>query len=205
MTTTPRAVTGLALAAVPTAVRCSRMFVQSCLREWGLPALAEDSELVVSELVTNAVRATGVTDTAPRWSQLAKLATIEVRLALFERSLLIAIWDNETTPPVLRDHEADSENGRGLSIVAALSEQWDYFLPATGGKYVWAELAIPHNGLLPATANGAADASARRHDADGRRALPNQTCARGEPGAGPAGLANARADPRATASDRCRA
>ncbi len=132
---TPRAVAGLTLAAVPNAVRCSRMFVRLGLRQWGLPSLAEDSELVISELVTNAVQATGVTEVKPRWSQLAELATIHVRLLLFEHSVVLAVWDRDSAPPVLGEPGTDSENGRGLFIVAALCERWDY-LPAENGKCV---------------------------------------------------------------------
>ena len=145
--TPPQAVTGLTLAAVPTAVRCSRMFVSLYLRQWGLPSLADDSELVVSELVTNAVTATGVTETEPRWSQLAGLATIHVRVMLFEGSIVIAVWDRNPASPVLRQSAPDSENGRGLSIVAALCKRWDYFLLDGGGKCVWAELAIQPDAL----------------------------------------------------------
>ncbi len=148
---TPQAVTGLALAAVPTAVRCSRMFARLCLRQWGLPSLADDSELVISELVTNAVKATDVIDAAPRWSQLAGLATIDVRVMLFERSIVIAVWDRNPAAPVIQESGLpDSENGRGLSIVAALCKRWDYFLHDGGGKCVWAELAIQPDGLPPA-------------------------------------------------------
>jgi anti-sigma regulatory factor (Ser/Thr protein kinase) len=147
---TPQAVTGLALAAVPSAVRCSRMFVNSCLRQWGLPSLTDDSEVVVSELVTNAVTATGVTEAEPRWSQLAGLATIHVRVMLFEGSIVIAVWDRNPAPPVLRQSAPDSENGRGLSIVAALCQRWDYFLLDGGGKCIWAELAIQPDALASA-------------------------------------------------------
>ena len=45
--------------------------------------------------------------------------------------------------------QPDSENGRGLSIVAALCERWDY-LPAEDGKCVWAELAIQPDTLVSA-------------------------------------------------------
>jgi anti-sigma regulatory factor (Ser/Thr protein kinase) len=145
--TPPQAVTGLALAAVPTAVRCSRMLVNLCLRQWGLPSLADDSELVVSELVTNAVMATGVTEAEPRWSQLAGPATIHVRVMLFEGSIVIAVWDRNPASPVLRQSAPDSENGRGLSIVAALCKRRDYFLLDGGGKCVWAELAIQPDAL----------------------------------------------------------
>ena len=148
--TPPQAVTGLTLAAVPTAARCSRMFVSSCLRQWGLSSLAADGELVASELVTNAVAATGVTETEPRWSQLADLATLHVRVMLFEGSIVIAVWDRNAAPPVPRQSEPDSENGRGLSIVAALCKRWDYFLLDGGGKCVWAELAIQPDALRSA-------------------------------------------------------
>ncbi len=147
--TPPRAIAGLTLAAMPTAVRCSRMFVSSCLRQWGLPSLTDDSELVVSELVTNAVTATGVTEAEPRWSQLAGLATIHLRVMLFEGSIVIAVWDRNPAPPVLRQSEPDSESGRGLSIVAALCKRWDYFLLDGGGKCLWAELAIQLDALPP--------------------------------------------------------
>jgi hypothetical protein len=63
----------------------------------------QDSELVISELATNAVTATGITEAEPRWSQLASLATIYVRLLLFERSIVIAVWDSSPAPPVLRE------------------------------------------------------------------------------------------------------
>ncbi len=140
----PRATAGLTLAAVPSAVRCSRMFVRLGLRQWGLPSLAEDSELV-----TNAVQATGVTEARPLWSQLADLATIQVRLLLFEHSVVLAVWDWNPAPPVPGETGTDSENGRGLSIVATLCERWNY-LPAENGKCVWAELAIQPESLAAA-------------------------------------------------------
>ena len=104
---------------------------------------------MVSELVTNAVQATGITEAEPRWSQLDGLAVIHVRLALSGRSIVIAVWDRNPEPPVPADPGTDSENGRGLAIVAALSQRWDY-MAAQGGKYVWAELAIPPGALTPA-------------------------------------------------------
>lgn len=145
-TTPPQAITGLALAAVPSAVRCSRMLVRMCLSQWGLSSRIEDSELVISELVTNAVTVTGVTEAEPRWSQLTDLATIHVRVMLFEGSIVIAVWDRDPAPPVVRQSAPDSENGRGLSIVATLSKRWNY-LQLDGCKCVWAELAIQPDAL----------------------------------------------------------
>ena len=129
--------------------------MSSCLRQWGLSSLAADGELVASELVTNAVAATGVTETEPRWSQLVGLATIHVRVLLFEGSSVIAVWDRNAAPPVPRQSEPDSENGRGLSIVAALCQRWDYFLLDSVGKCVWAELAIRPDALPSAELPGA--------------------------------------------------
>lgn len=125
---------GLTLAAVPSAVRCARMFARACLRQWGLESMAEDSELVISELVTNAVQATGITEAEPRWSQLDGLATIQVRLVLSDRSIVIGAWDRNPEPPVQAEPGTDSENGRGLAIVAALCQRWDYL--AAPGRQV---------------------------------------------------------------------
>ena len=50
---------------------------------------------MISELVPNAVQATGVTEAKPLWSQLAELATIHVRLLLFEHSVVLAVWDRD--------------------------------------------------------------------------------------------------------------
>jgi hypothetical protein len=48
-----------------------------------------------------------------------------------------------TGPPAPQEVTGDEEAGRGLSIVAALSAEWNYFLAPQGGKVVWAELPIP--------------------------------------------------------------
>ena len=58
-------VTSLTLAATPEAAGYSRRLVHLALSRWGLAALAEDAELVVSEIVTNSVKATGLADAGP--------------------------------------------------------------------------------------------------------------------------------------------
>ena len=135
----------LTLAAVPTAVGCSRQLVRLGLNRWGLSRLIADAELVVSVLTTNAVQATGLMDTDAKWSDLGNLATIHVRLLLFETSIAIEVWDRDPTAPAPQEVTGDEEGGRGLSIVAALSTNWSYFLAPQGGKVVSAELPIsPH-------------------------------------------------------------
>lgn len=69
----PRFVDQLDLAALPTAVSCSRVFTKLTLTKWGATSIVDDAPLVVSELVTNAVRATGITDPHPRWGALGEL------------------------------------------------------------------------------------------------------------------------------------
>jgi anti-sigma regulatory factor (Ser/Thr protein kinase) len=137
----------LTLAAVPTAVGCSRQLVRLGLNRWGLSRLIADAELVVSELTTNAVQATGLMDTDAKWSDLGNLATIHVRLLLFETSIAIEVWDRDPAPPAPQEVAGEEEGGRGLSIVAALSTNWSYFLAPQGGKVVSAELPISRHPL----------------------------------------------------------
>ena len=142
-------VTCLTLAAAPAAVSCSRQLVRLTLNRWGLAALIEDAELVISELVTNSVRATGLTDTKPRWADLGGLATIEVRLLLYPAGVIVEVWDRDPAAPVRHDAAPDEEGGRGLAIVAALCKQWHYRSSSRGGKVVSAELTVPP-GMLSA-------------------------------------------------------
>lgn len=104
---------------------------------------------MLSELVTNAVKATGTTNPRPRWSELHNLALITVRLVVTADSLVIEVWDRDPSPPVPQHPEQADEAGRGLLIVAALCRRWHYFYPESGGKAVWGELVIPAHALMP--------------------------------------------------------
>jgi anti-sigma regulatory factor (Ser/Thr protein kinase) len=145
----PQLTNGLTLAAVPTAVSCARMFARKQLSQWGLNQLTSDAELVLSELVTNAINATGTTNPRPRWSELRNLALITVRLVVTADSLVIEVWDRDQSPPVPKQPEQADEVGRGLLIVGALCRRWHYFFPESGGKAVWGELEIPAYDLIP--------------------------------------------------------
>ncbi len=145
----PQLTSGLTLAAVPTAAGVARSFTRQCLSQWGLNRLISDAELVTSELVTNAVNATGTINPRPRWSELNNLALITIRLAVTVDSLIVEVWDRDPSPPVPQHPDLEDQTGRGLLIVAALCRRWHYFLPESGGKAVWGELAIPPCDLLP--------------------------------------------------------
>jgi len=107
------------------------------LREWGLAALAEPAELVVSELVTNAVQASTGPAALPRIG----VPVVHLRLLADLRRVVVEVWDGNPEPPVAKQAAPDDESGRGLMLVEALCKRWgSEAVPARGGKVVWAEL-----------------------------------------------------------------
>ncbi|MFM9590279.1 ATP-binding protein [Streptomyces scabiei] len=132
----------LQLAAVPTAASCSRMFVRLTLTRWKLADYVEAAELVVSELVTNAVQATGLTDPEPKSWEITAEHVIGVQLRATGTSLVLDVWDRNSEAPVAKNPGDDAEGGRGLLLIGALAKQWDVFRPQAGGKIVWAELEL---------------------------------------------------------------
>lgn len=114
----------------PSAVSHARSHAREMLRDWGLTGLSEYAELVVSELVTNGIRAGGMGSHAG-----------PVRMTLLSEGtgVLILVRDASLQPPVRIEARDDAENGRGLLLVDTLSAQWDwYYPPDAGGKVVWA-------------------------------------------------------------------
>ncbi|MDX3840054.1 MULTISPECIES: ATP-binding protein [Streptomyces] len=134
--------TSLRLAAVPSAVSCSRMFVQQTLQRWKVPSYIDVAELVVSELVTNAVKMTGVTDPQPKWTAIKAEHVIGVQLRIIDARLYVEVWDRSTDTPVKKKPDDDTEGGRGLVLIEALTERWDVYRPEAGGKVVWAEVSL---------------------------------------------------------------
>nr|WP_272919797.1 ATP-binding protein [Streptomyces sp. SID5468] len=134
----------LDLAAVPTAVSCARMFIRHTLTCWKLSRLTETAELIASELVTNAVKATGITTPQPSWGELEGLQLLRVRIHASKDSIVIQVWDADGEPLDLPTAGADEEpeSGRGLFIVKSVARQVGRFYPRSGGKVVWAELTL---------------------------------------------------------------
>lgn len=139
-------VSNIRLAATATAVSCARIFVEHTLKQWEAPALVEDALLVVSELVTNSVKATGVTNPEPTWTELDGLQLLHVTMQGHGRSVTIRVWDSSLEPPVKpkAGPEEWSEGGRGLLLVETLALHVGHYFPQAGGKVVWAEMALPH-------------------------------------------------------------
>jgi len=122
-----------ALSAEAGSVRAARDFTIATLRGQGTAHSSLDVAVVVSELVTNALRHAlpGPRDTGPREP---------IRLGLLQhgRWLLCAVADPGRAAPVPRTPGALAEAGRGLQMVCALSDQWGYTTPGDAGKVVWA-------------------------------------------------------------------
>lgn len=125
----------LELGALPGAVPSARLHTRQVVFEWGLAALERSAELVVSELVTNAVIASQSAD-----------RTLSVRLWLLsdKAQVLILVHDASAQPPVLLQVDSQAERGRGLLLVDRFSEQWGWYSPSeTDGKVVWALVSSP--------------------------------------------------------------
>jgi anti-sigma regulatory factor (Ser/Thr protein kinase) len=134
----------LALVTLPTspfwARRYTRTFLDSCR---GISkGTAETAELLVSELVTNAVRFAGDPARTLRYSERASAGLISLSLRHFREGLLIEVYDTDDNPPVLSGPDDDAESGRGLILVNALSKEWSYFFPPGGGKVVYCILEV---------------------------------------------------------------
>ena len=133
------AVTSRPLSPVPEEARTARHFVREVLARWGLGYLTDDAEMVIAELVGNAVRH-GVR-TTPQVLP-AGASAPALRLCLLRRAseVMLAVTDPSDLAPVPRAPSADGESGRGLQIVGALSYVWGWSPIEGSGKAVWAVL-----------------------------------------------------------------
>ncbi|MDI5966062.1 SpoIIE family protein phosphatase [Streptomyces sp. SL54] len=105
----------------------ARRFTRATLGTWGLAPLCEVTELLVSELVTNALRHAG----PPR------------QLRLFrDRTLTVEVADADHQVPLLRPIDEDVESGRGMRLVNELAHRWGS-RATRHGKVVWFELELP--------------------------------------------------------------
>jgi serine phosphatase RsbU (regulator of sigma subunit)/anti-sigma regulatory factor (Ser/Thr protein kinase) len=112
-----------------TSARRARSLIRRPLRKWGLSDLQPSVELLVSELVTNAVR----------YAQ----GKIGLRLIL-EGGLVCEVLDDSAALPRLRHPDEDDERGRGLQVVSQIAQRWGA-RRSLSGKVVWCELALPYS------------------------------------------------------------
>jgi anti-sigma regulatory factor (Ser/Thr protein kinase) len=128
--------THLELAALASAVPCARAHVRLVAAEWGLNSLSRTAELLTSELVTNAVKASG---RLPRPYDPGFIPVVQLWLASDQACLVICVWDGNDSPPVRADASPYAEGGRGLLLVEALGSDWGT-CAAPAGKVVWVRI-----------------------------------------------------------------
>jgi two-component sensor histidine kinase len=121
------------LPAWPGAVPRARHHTRQVLWDAGLKELVEPVELVVSEVVTNAVRACGLDASSGAG------AAVRLWLAAAEEGVLVMVWDASPAWPEPQQPGPDADSGRGLLLVDTLSASWGSFeLAGEPGKVVWA-------------------------------------------------------------------
>jgi anti-sigma regulatory factor (Ser/Thr protein kinase) len=108
----------------------ARRFATSTLRPDASAAQLGDIAMIVSELVTNAVR--------------AGAQSIEVSITLDNGEVRIEVTDTVAGWPTLREASADDATGRGLPLVAAIAQSWGVDPNDPTGKHVWATLQLAH-------------------------------------------------------------
>jgi hypothetical protein len=130
----------LALGALPGAVPCARLHARVIVAEWGLTELASIAELIVSELVTNSLRASaGLTDSRYRGHLSPGIPPIRLWLQADREWVLVQVWDASQLLPTRQEPDLEAEQGRGLLLVETLSERWGTYRPeGSSGKVVWA-------------------------------------------------------------------
>ena len=138
----------IALPRSPSSVGAARRFITARTAAWSFPEPAADQLVLIgSELVTNAV--------------LHARTELTLTLELHEDRVRISVKDRSQAPATLRHYRTDALTGRGLGVVAALSDRWGV-RTAPDGKVVWAELQ----------ANGDRRAAPTEPDLDGPPPAP---------------------------------
>jgi anti-sigma regulatory factor (Ser/Thr protein kinase) len=126
----------IVLGAIDTAPRTARATLRECLSQWKLAHLQDDAELILDELVVNAVAAS-----RQAAAQGEAPAAITVKIAVERRELLLQAWDPDPVPPPI-DYLPGlwDESGRGLLIIKTLAHGWGTTPGTNGGKHVFATL-----------------------------------------------------------------
>lgn len=122
----------------------ARRYAAATLRSWHVPPdTADDLVTIASELVSNAIRhAAAVPGTHLPFdgSDTADCTLLQQR---WPDSVCVLVRDRTRQPPVLRPPSYETEGGRGLHLVNALSEAWGYVFPEPApGKAVWASVPL---------------------------------------------------------------
>ncbi|MGN6089014.1 MAG: ATP-binding protein [Actinomycetales bacterium] len=113
-----------------TAASVARGVVRQLLHAWQLSSAVDAAQLVVSEMVTNAVRHVGGE------------ASFELTIEAAGDEIRLALADGSSVRPLIRELRDDSLGGRGIALIEALTERWGVE-DHEGGKRVWVILRAP--------------------------------------------------------------
>jgi anti-sigma regulatory factor (Ser/Thr protein kinase) len=123
--------------ALPHTVGDARRFATGLLNEWGLSHLVETAELLISELITNALRhAGGIIDPPEDLTTIFGTVPAVLLSISLREVLVVEVWDQSTVPPRRRVAADDAIDGRGLELVETLSKEWGYEI-RDDGKVIW--------------------------------------------------------------------
>ena len=120
-------------------VRAGRDFTLTTMHRWGTAERGDDIAIVVSELLTNALR-----HALPDIGQVPRLGSVRLGLLLPGRSVICAVADPSPKTPTPRQPDVLCEGGRGLHVISALADTWGCSPPSHAGKVVWALFSVKH-------------------------------------------------------------
>ncbi|MFI0776276.1 ATP-binding protein [Streptomyces sp. NPDC021212] len=103
-----------------------RRITTARLRHWGLAMLVDSATLIVSELVTNAIQ--------------HGRGSVALKVIYEVHALRIEVTDDNSAPALMRKADETDEHGRGLRLVAMISEGWGV---SRDGRTTWATIAVP--------------------------------------------------------------
>jgi anti-sigma regulatory factor (Ser/Thr protein kinase) len=124
--------TYLEVEAHPAVVTHARKLTRNTLALWELSHTVDNAELIVSELLTNAITAT---ESMPFRAHVGVLITAD------PSQLLLLVWDPSPELPVRQDHDDVAPDGRGMQIIEALAARWGSCADSRG-KVVWAAMEL---------------------------------------------------------------
>ncbi len=110
----------------------ARNVTKDTLVHWSLTEFYDDAAVVVSELVTNAIR----------YGLRPGARNLRLVLVRYERQLVCMVTDPADTAPTMQEPDWVAETGRGLHIIEAMSRAWGWTPLLGGGKAVWAAFSI---------------------------------------------------------------
>ena len=106
----------------------ARAFFRTALETWSLDGFGAMTELLATELVTNAIRHVG--------------SPISLSVETHDDRIRVGVTDESADVPLLLTVDANTDHGRGIFIVNALADSWGYEHDDHGGKTVWFEIDV---------------------------------------------------------------